>query len=235
MPVTIKGMMVQELHDNGDLYVQVVLNNDDDDAKQQNIGKSQPIMLRDVTSKSGVFPNAIIVDSGSVIKFMVKSQGPSGYGFRIKTDAQAIVDKLYCLDKNRTQKPIVDSVRRFQTSNSLIRVDDWKSIGLDTKEEQNKRWSCRITSWKVYGFLDVEEAIYYGLARDAVEANVKGAATYEWKESSQKFTKITSIYEDDPDTQNNGYLHLYFFVFSDPEEKNRFFELYEAPSTDGFE
>jgi hypothetical protein len=228
----LKGKKVDELYEQGELSVKVVLNKDDADAKNDNNGKAEPIMLRDVISADedqDYFGNAVIVDAGSIISFVVKSKGPVGYGYRIRTDAEPIVDRLYRCDPNAPMAALSDSVRRYQNTRTLIKVDDprnlTKQVGMD---QLAKRWGCRITSWNVHGYLH-SDSTYYGVSRSERVVDSRPGVVVQGGPSGQEFETIDQINEDNPDTKTNGYLHLYFFVFSDAKAKQDYFQLYKDP------
>jgi hypothetical protein len=44
------------------------------------------------------FPNAVICDSGSVIEFIIKSKGPRGCGYTVRSGMESIADALYFCD-----------------------------------------------------------------------------------------------------------------------------------------
>jgi len=240
MPATFKGEVVTELKDFGNLSVQVVLNNEDEQAKQQNNGKPQPVLIRNlikVDDPTGIsYPNVVVVQSGSVIKFNIKSKGPYGYGYRIRTDKEPIVDRLYCLDKEGKNAELIASVRKYQLTGSMIRVDDFKTLGYGVDKERTKAsevWICRIESWNVFGFID-DYSRTYGTPRGETEVTVSliGAGAGEWGKSNEIFTKARQVFEVDPEAQKNGYLSFYFFVFASMKEQEQFFQLYKAALPD---
>jgi hypothetical protein len=227
MPTELKGSQVDELHESGQLYLKVELNKDDPEATVQNKDKKEPMMLRDVYGSGGkYYGNVLLVDSGSVLNFLVKSSGPVGYGYRIRTDKEPIVDKLYRCDPNKPNQPLWDSVRRYQGSDKLIMVDDARNYLSETSRDALAlRWQCRLTTWKVHGYLHQAEAKYYGVSRDVTTAQASPGVIGGYGKSGQEFEKIDLINEDDPDTATSGYLGLYFFVYSDPQKRQEAVEI----------
>jgi hypothetical protein len=226
MPTELKGSQVDELHESGELFLKVELNKDDPEAVAQNKSKTEPMMLRDVYGGSGgekYFGNVLLVDAGSVLNFLIKSSGPVGYGYRIRTDKEPIVDKLYRCDPDKPSEPLWDSVRRYQTTDKqgtgkLIMVDDARNyLSEQSRDSLALRWQCRITTWKVHGYS--YQDIYYGVSRALTTVEASPGVIGGYGKSGQEFEKIRMINEDNPDNETNGYLGLYFFVYNDPQKR----------------
>jgi hypothetical protein len=230
------------LHDVGELYVQVLLSQADDaKVREQNKGLSQPIMLSNVIKKDSNkgFPNAVICDRGSNIQFMLKSRGPRGYGYHVESGKEVIVDSLYCIDMSDKpgQNPAVCHLQCYATSarwGHNIKVDDWATLGVaQDLGLAEQYWSCRIYTWPLYGF--VKDGKAYGTPRGPAEADVKGAGVHAGDQMESGIRPIERMNEPaDRQGSNNGYVTLYFFVFSDLEKKKAFYETQELGDAGDF-
>jgi hypothetical protein len=184
------------------------------------------------------FPNAVICDRGSNIEFVLKSRGPRGYGFHAASGKEVICDRLYCADFSERpgQNHLVDSLSCFTINGKAggyIRVDDWGMLGVSQDRDLREQyWSCKIYTWPIYGFHSAGKI--FGTPRGA-EADVKGAGVHGGDQSSLTYATISHINEpDDREAGNNGYVTLYFFVFSDLQKKKEFYETYELGESGDF-
>ncbi|MDW7662468.1 hypothetical protein [Halomonas sp.] len=240
----IRGSLIEAnknewLHDVGELYVQVKLSTEDENVKKLNEGKSQPVMLGDVVipSSGKGFPNAVIVDAGSNIQFIMRSKGPRGFGYHVKT-AKETIAQLYCCDTK--DKPSGESRVRlayYYKDNKMynIKVDDWNTMGVaQDKDLREQYWQCRIVTWPVYGFM--KDGKSYGTPREGTaEVDVKGGGAHSGDAVDSSVGRVDKIKEPkDPENNNNGYLTMNFFVFKDPEAKKAFYETYKTGSSDDF-
>lgn len=240
----IEGRTVTSLRNLGEsLYVKVALNMSDHEAKKENEGKSNPIMLSDIKRlrengkpfEEGVIPHGILLDSGSHIEFQieVKKPGPCGFGFGIKTGKEVIAESLYRTETEGKNEPLATSLRRYQNETKTIKVDDFKTMGIENadKDEKSSYMTCQIDAWKIDSFK--KNGTQYPLPRKEsamIKAAVKGGAIHEGCESQSKFGNISDVVNG----ESLGSLSFKFFVFANQEEKEKFYKTYEDIDLDDF-
>jgi hypothetical protein len=240
----ISGRAVKSLRNLGeDFYVKVALNNTDPLAIQDNKGKSNPIMLSAIKRirengkpfNEGVIPHGVLLDSGSHIEFEieVKKPGPCGFGFRVNTGKEKIADSLYRIDTEGKNEPLATALRRYQGQIKTIKVDDFKTIGIENaaQSEKSDYMTCQIDGWKIDSF-ERNGIQYPRLRRESamIKGAVKGGAIHDGCESESKFKSISDVVNGD----TLGSLMLKFFVFANPEAKERFYETYKDIDLDDF-
>jgi len=200
-----------------------------------NNGKAKPILLRDVIridKGTDAWPNAILVDSGSVIEFYIRSRGPYGFMYRLTTDNETIVDGLYYSDSSGSGNDATLSCRRQQSDqSSTLRVDSFRSKGLTTTEQKTRYWSCNIQTWRLLGF-EQPQGTKLGASRGGVEARVEGGALDTIGPKST--TTFGTIWNPNTESSPNGYLRVFFFVFADPQAKSEFCQAYADANPDDF-
>lgn len=242
----LEGQSSDWLQDSEDLLVRFGLNNEDDDARHRNRG-AQLHMFSDARlpqlAPDRVFPNLVAVSRGAALSIQIRarSRQPLGFGFRIATGAEPVVDRLYAVNRADGWGFRNVTVRRFQHEANLITVDLMRArLGPSHRlEALQQLWTCDITTWDVHQFLDPIAARVYtrntprfgplprtgaldtrhGSARDA-----DGGATLQvnagviWADGSteQTFERIQVQAEADPDRDFFGRLRVHFFVI-DPD------------------
>lgn len=242
----LKGEPVDWLRDGGRLQVRFGLNLEDADARRRNRG-AQALMFADARLPQAAperrFPHLVAVSRGAALSIQVRAQSPSplGFGFRIATGAEPVVDRLYAVDRPDPLGSRSATVRRFQREANLITVDLMRerlSHSHDLSALQ-ALWTCDIAVWDVHQFLDPISARVFtrrnprfaptppsagidtrrGHLRDAADgAAPRVNAGVIWADDSaeQVFERIQVQAEADPERESFGRLRVHFFVV-DPE------------------
>lgn len=238
----LEGQAVDWLRDSDNLLVRFGLNTEDADARHRNRG-AQAHMFTDAhlpqVAPDRLFPNVVAVSRGAALSIQIRarSPGPLGFGFRIATGAEAVVDRLYAVQRADASGYRNVTVRRFQRDANLITIDLMRArLGhahrLDALQQL---WTCDITTWDVHQFLDPITARVYtrtnprfpptppagpvdtrrGSARGAVGgAALQVNAGVIWADGSaeQTFERIQVQAEADPERNFFGRLRVHFFV-----------------------
>ena len=72
--------------------------NKHEEAKKQNEGKFEPLMITDVQptnpGSSAFYDRAVICEKGSVVNFEISSWGAAGFGYSITSNKQTIIEEL---------------------------------------------------------------------------------------------------------------------------------------------
>lgn len=154
----LDGQPADWLRDNENLFVRFGLNVDDPDARHRNEG-AQVRMLTDARlqiAPDRLFPNVVAVTRGAALSIQVRSRSPLGFGFRIATGADPVVDRLYAVDRPDERGYRTATVRRFQRDNQLVTIDLMRARLGDSHDRDalQRLWSCEISTWAVRQFLD---------------------------------------------------------------------------------
>lgn len=154
----LDGQPTDWLRDNENLFVRFGLNVDDPDARHRNEG-AQVRMLTDARlqiAPDRLFPNVVAVTRGAALSIQIRSRAPLGFGFRIATGADPVVDRLYAVDRPDERGYRTATVRRFQHDDQLITIDLMRARLSDTHDRDalQRLWSCEISTWAVRQFLD---------------------------------------------------------------------------------
>lgn len=242
----LEGQPADWLSDNEDLLVRFGLNDEDADARHRNRG-AQVHMFTDArlprVAPDRVFPNVVAVSRGAALSIQIRARprGPLGFGFRIATGAEPVVDRLYAVHRADAWGFRNVTVRRFQRDANLITIDLMRArLGHSHRLDALQRlWTCDITIWDVHQFLDPISARVYtrnhprfaptrpagpvptrrGAALDAIGgATLQVNAGVIWADGSaeQTFERIQVQAEDDPDRDFSAQLRVHFFVV-DPD------------------
>lgn len=158
LPRSISGTRAAWLRDNHNLFVRFGLNLADADAVARNHG-AQLQMLTDArlaTAPGRVIPNAVVVSAGAAVSIQVRSRSPVGFGFRIATEAQPVVDRLYAVDRPDAEGYRTATVRRFQHLDRLVTVELMRGRLSDRQDLSvlQQLWTCDISTWALHQFLD---------------------------------------------------------------------------------
>lgn len=155
---SIDGEAVDWLRDNENLFVRFGLNVDDEDAKHRNAGAALHMFTnaRLQIAPDRVFPHVVAVSRGAALSIQIRSRSPLGFGFRIATGAEPVVDRLYAVDRPDAQGYRAATVRRFQRDQQLITIDLMRARLSDSHDRDalQRLWSCEISTWAVHQFLD---------------------------------------------------------------------------------
>lgn len=244
----IKGELIEMnkgewLHDTGELYVQVRLSQLGSTVNSGvNKGKSEPIMLKNVVhaDTGRGFPNAVICDAGSEIEFIIRSKGPRGFGYSVRSSHESIADALYYCDQssngNDWQVLTLPYYYSQNKKNISIKVDDWATLGVaQNKELRERYWECRFITWPVFGFTTIDGKAFGSARGGQAEADVKGAGVHSGSQVSEGPGTVKHIYQPaNPEAENNGFLTMYFFVFADQDAKRNFYTSYLKGRSEDF-
>ncbi len=230
----IRGRVVEWLQNpREDLQLKVILNHVDKEARSENENKSQPIMLTDVKRIDkhdvGTFEHAILLESGSHIEFVIRARGPLGFGYKIYTDKEIIVEKLYQIHTEQHYNFTESYLRRYQNNARTIKVDNFSDLGIKDNEEKGKMMFCNIECFKIYNM--VYNGTYYNAGRQlehSVKANIKGGGVHQGSYSESKFNEgLSCINKDRNFLIDSGKLRIAFLVFANQEAKNKFYNSYQ--------
>lgn len=237
----ISGRIVEWLHNLGeDFYVKIAL----DKTNPLNEEKSRPILFSDViclnsysTTFEGVIPqHGVLLDSGSHIEVQIKSNKPGscGFIFAIHMNQEKITDRSHCIDTEGKNQPLITTVRKHQQTKKTFNLDDFKATPLKNNEDKATYLRCDINGWKIKSFK--KDDILYPTSKKESEmltkpkresAKITGSSkdntVHERHELESKFGNISDIVED----KLIGSLTLNFYIFTNPEDKGRFYEAYE--------
>lgn len=242
----LEGQSTDWLRDNEDLLVRFGLNDEDADARHRNRG-AQAHMFTDARlpqlAPDRVFPNLVAVSRGAALSIQIRarSPGPLGFGFRIATGAESVVDRLYAVQRDDALGFRSVTVRRFQHEANLITVDLMRArLGHSHRlAALQQLWTCDIITWDVHQFLDPITAQVYTRnnrrfpptppagrldTRRGTALEAGGGAALQvnagvvWADGSaeQTFERIQVQDEGDPDRDFFGRLRVHFFVV-DPD------------------
>lgn len=242
----LEGQSADWLRDSENLSVRFGLNDEDADARHRNRG-ARVHMFTDArlprAAPDRLFPNLVAVSRGAAlsIRIRARARSPLGFGFRIATGAEPVVDRLYAVHRADASGYRDVTVRRFQHEANLITVDLMRArLGHSHRlDALQQLWTCDITVWDVHQFLDPITARVYtrnhprfpptppagpvdtrrGTALEAGgDAPLQVNAGVIWADGSaeQTFERIQVQAEDDPDRQFSGRLRVHFFVV-DPQ------------------
>lgn len=239
----LDGEPADWLRDNEALAVRFGLNADDPDAKLRNQG-AQVRMFTDARLRIApdrLFPNVVAATRGAALSIEVRSRAERGlgFGFRIATGADPVVDRLYAVGRPEPGNFRSATVRRFQRDNRLITVDLMRARLSDSHDRDTlqRLWTCEISTWEVRQFLDPVAGRVFderhlrfprppalpmaGVRAGAVRAAPNGDdgaarvnAGVIWADGSaeQRFERIQVQAENDPLSDRIGLLRVHFFV-----------------------
>jgi|JFJP01.1.fsa_nt_gi hypothetical protein len=118
--------------------VQIVLNQSDNAARQQNADKFQPIMLTDVQpsnqNSNAFYDRAVICEKSSIIQFNISSWGAVGFGYSITSEKDSICDNLYITYGNNPNRQSNSSLLRYQRSNNSIQIESTETLHIPTSD-----------------------------------------------------------------------------------------------------
>jgi len=236
---TLDGRAVDWLQDGDRLSVRFGLNVEDADARARNQG-AQVLMFADASlpqvAPDRLFPNVVAATRGAALSVQIRARSRStlGFGFRLRTEAGPVVDRLYAVGRPDAAGFRSVTVRRFQHEASLIVVERMRAL-LERSHNvvaPQQLWVCDIVAWDVHQFLDpISSRVHTenhprfpptprdatpprGVAREAGAGAPRVNAGAIWADDSaeQTFERIQVQREDDPDHDPIGALRVHFFV-----------------------
>lgn len=164
----LDGQPVDWLRDNENLFVRFGLNVEDPDARRRNEGAEVRMLAqaRLEHAPDRLFPNAVAVTRGAALSVQIRSRSPLGFGLRIATGAEPVVDRLYAVGQPDEHGYRTATVRRFQRDSQLITVDLMRARLGDSNDRDalQRLWTCEISTWAVRQFLDPIAGRVYDLA-----------------------------------------------------------------------
>lgn len=238
---TLDGEPVDWLHDGDRLSVRFGLNVEDAQARRRNEG-AHVRMFADArlpqVAPDRLFPNVVVATAGAALSIQIRAraQYPLGFGLRIGTGAEPVVDRLYAVGRPDAHGYRSVTVRRFQHETDLIVVDRMRErLGRSHNlAALQQLWICDISVWDVHQFLDPVAARVYtrdnprfarpspagpvetrrGQAREAEAGAPRVNAGVIWADdgAEQVFERVQVQAEDDPDLDFFGLLRTHFFV-----------------------
>lgn len=135
--------------------VQIVLNESDAVARQQNAGKFQPIMLTDVqasnSSSNAFYDRAVICEKSSVIQFNISSWGAAGFGYQIKSEKETICDGLYVTYGNNPNHKATASSRRYSDSNNSIQIESTEQLNIPSGDVIHYQ-KVTVKTWRITSY-----------------------------------------------------------------------------------
>lgn len=236
----ISGRAVEWLHDPAeDIYVKILLNDQDAEAIKDNNGRGIPVMLSGVKRTDKVTdehtPHVALLEEGSHIAFQIKVNNPGecGFGFSIATDHETIVEKLYLTDTEGRNDVLLGNIRRYQDKEKTIKVDLFKTLGLDkiNPDKRNEYMYCTINCWEIESF--EKKGLRYPRPQTQnsnVVAGIKGGAVHEGCLSNAKFSTINNV----KDGSDIGSLRIAFYLFANKKEREAFYSAYRDIQCDDF-
>jgi len=154
----LMGMKADWLYDRH-TGVKIILNKTDEQAKKQNEGKFQPIMITDIqptnNQVSAFYDRGVICEKGSVINFKISSWGAAGFGYSVKSSKQTICNALYNSYGDNKDRKSNSELRRYQGSKNSIVIESTENLNIPSNEViyyqkiTVKTW--RMTSYKKDG------------------------------------------------------------------------------------
>ncbi len=237
----LDGRPVDWLHDNENLSVRFGLNVEDPDAQRRNQG-AHVRMFADARLRIApdrLFANVVAATRGAALSIEVRSRALLGFGFRIATGAEPVVDRLYAVGRPEPGDYRSATVRRFQRDNQLITVELMRARLSDSHDRDalQRLWSCEISTWQVRQFLDPVAGRVYdhrhlrfprpaaaprtsaraGATRslnggEGAAARVNAGVVWADGSAEQRFERIQVQAEDDPLRERIGLLRVHFFV-----------------------
>ncbi|QDH69081.1 hypothetical protein [Marilutibacter alkalisoli] len=243
MSPSISGTPSEWFRNGENLLVRFGLNVADAEARQRN-ERARLEMLSDaqVSAAPGrSFAHVVAVSRGAALSIQIRSRAEPGFGFRIATGADPVVDRLYAVDQADAAGFRNATVRRFQHDARLITVDLMRARqGVHDLQTLERLWACDISTWRVHQFLDpvagrvftadhprfprqaprVAAASAAMAARQipaALQAEHPVRAGVVWADGAaeQRFDRIQVQREDDPDQTPIGLLRVHFFVLDE--------------------
>ncbi len=137
------------------LEVKVSLNQELTNSKDATNKKPILVKLEETEERKWYIENIVFLYEDSHISFTISSEGPCGYGFKIFTMEQNIVNRLYAGNEGSEERVEVQ-VSRYQNSASSIRVKDFQYFLSDQNNKINnnifKRSLVSIITWPIFGY-----------------------------------------------------------------------------------
>lgn len=244
MSPSISGTPSEWFSNGGDLLVRFGLNVADAEARQRN-EHARLEMLDDaqVSVAAGrSFAHVVAVSRGAALSIQIRSRANLGFGFRIATGAEPVVDRLYAVDRPDPDGFRDATVRRFQSDARLITVDLMRARqqGAHDLQTLERLWACDISTWQVHQFLDpiagrvftadrprfprqaspaaaasTPMAARRAMAAMRTEHPVRAGVVWADGAAEQRFDRIQVQREDDPDQVRIGLLRVHFFVLDE--------------------
>lgn len=237
----LDGEPTDWLRDNESLLVRFGLNAEDPEAQRRNQG-AQVRMFANArlpqVAPDRLFPNVVAATRGAALSIQIRarSNSPLGFGFRIRTEAGPVVERLYAVGRADADGFRSVTVRRFQREPNLIVVEQMRALlgRSHNLAALQQLWVCDIVAWDVHQFLDPISARVYtgnnprfpptprepptsalrGVAREAGGGAPRVNAGVIWADdgAEQTFERVQVQREDDPDRNPIGSLRVHFFV-----------------------
>ncbi|MEA5536946.1 hypothetical protein [Crocosphaera sp. XPORK-15E] len=135
--------------------VQITLNQNDEVARQQNVGKFAPIMLTDIqpsnSSSSAFYQRAVICEKDSIIQFNISSWGAAGFGYSITSDKDTICDSLYITYGDQPNHQGFGSLWRYEGSNNTIQIESTQLLNIPTEDVIHYQ-KVTVKTWRVTSY-----------------------------------------------------------------------------------
>ncbi|NEQ66468.1 MAG: hypothetical protein F6K21_13370 [Symploca sp. SIO2D2] len=140
------------------LKVKVSLNQELGVNKLDDQDDKEPILIKLEETEDGrkwYSENVVFLYEDSHISFTLTSTGPCGYGFKIFTMEQNIINRLYAGNEG-TEGEVTVQVSRYQNDASSIRVNDFqyflKDVDNNIYNNILKRSLVSIITWPIFGY-----------------------------------------------------------------------------------
>ncbi|NEQ72069.1 MAG: hypothetical protein F6K23_02635 [Okeania sp. SIO2C9] len=195
-----------------DLEVKVSLNKELDFS--ENYAHKEPTLVKldQEGENTWYFDYVVFLYEGSYISFTIRSNGPCGYGFKIFTTENSIVNRYYAVNKGDEKKEgkLEVTVDAYQYGQDPIRVRDFQYLDNQINSNVLRNHLVNIVTWPIYGYEKDNYKYRPGLSPVRLRNS----------NSQQQSTIISNIIED-RDKLNlitNGSIHMFFYVLKEGED-----------------
>lgn len=204
----LKGIK-RDFFENRDLEVEVSLN--EALSSEYDCQHKKPILveLNQEGENTWYFDYVVFLYEGSYISFTIRSNGPCGYGLKIFTTENSIVNRYYAVNKgdeeNLRESPII--VDAYQYKGDPIRVKDFQYLGGQINSNVLRNHLVNIVTWPIYGYEKGKYKYRPGLSPVRVRS------------SDREHGYISNIVEDRDklNLNTNGSIHMFFYVLKEDE------------------
>ncbi|NES91108.1 hypothetical protein [Okeania sp. SIO2B9] len=172
----------------------------------------QPILVKldQEGENTWYFDYVVFLYEGSYISFTIRSNGPCGYGFKIFTTENSIVNRLYAVNKGdeESQEKLEVTVDKYQYEGDPIRVRDFQYLDNQINSNVLRNHLVNIVTWPIYGYEKGKYKYRPGLSPVRVRS------------SDREHEYISNIVEDRDklNLSTNGSIHMFFYVLKEDEK-----------------
>ncbi|MGD1702102.1 hypothetical protein [Dapis sp. BLCC M229] len=204
----LKGSKCEYFKDR-DLQVEVSLNEGLSSEDDRIYHKPTLVKLNQEGENTWYFDYVVFLWEGSYISFTITSKGPCGYGFKIFTIKNTIVNRLYVGNEGNGQELKVP-INRYNNEGDPILVKDFQYLDNQINSNVLRNHLVNVVTWPIYGYEKDNYKYRPGLDRVRLGSS-----------NSQKKSTIISNIIEDRDKLNlitNGSIHMFFYVLKENEK-----------------